>query len=135
MSRLSRWLVRTAFLYLVVALALGVALVWPPEVARWPALVRAAPTQLHLFVVGWITQLIAGVAYWLFPRAVRGAPPEDRRGWLVYAGLNVGLLLRAAAEPWAGSGWSAAVLPISAALQLLAGLVLVVTLWPRTRAR
>ncbi|HEU5358865.1 MAG TPA: hypothetical protein VFU45_07090 [Gemmatimonadales bacterium] len=135
MSRLSRWLVRTAFLYLVVALALGVLLVWRPALAQWPVLRRAAPTQLHLFVVGWITQLIAGVAYWLFPRTARGAPPEDWRGWWVYGGLNLGLLLRAAAEPWAGSRWSAGVLPLSAALQFGAGLLLAITLWPRARAR
>lgn len=135
MPRLSRWLVRTAFVYLVLALALGALMTSPWAVARWPRLALAAPTQLHLFVVGWITQLIAGVAYWMFPRAGRDVPPDDPRGWWVYGGLNSGLMLRALAEPWTGSDRALVLLPISAALQLAAGVVLVVTLWPRTRGR
>jgi hypothetical protein len=26
------------------------------------------PTYLHLLVLGWLTQLIFGVAFWMFPR-------------------------------------------------------------------
>ncbi|HEU4763308.1 MAG TPA: hypothetical protein VFS28_01550 [Gemmatimonadales bacterium] len=135
MPRLSRWLVRTAFVHLLLALTLGVVALSPRAQAAWPALGRAAPAELHLFVVGWITQLIAGVAYWLFPRVVRGAPAEDPRGWWVYAGLNLGLALRVAGEPWAGAAWAGPVLAGSALAQLGAGIVLVVSLWPRTRAR
>ncbi|HET7025947.1 MAG TPA: hypothetical protein VFI39_12150 [Gemmatimonadales bacterium] len=135
MPRLSRWLVRTALAWLLAALALGVALAFPTLPARWPALAAAWPVYLHLFVVGWITQLIAGVAYWMFPRVDRTTPPDDPRGWWVYATLNLGLALRAGAEPWAGTHWAGVALPLSAALQLCAAVIFVITLWPRARGR
>ncbi|MFI5234658.1 MAG: hypothetical protein ACHQXA_03015 [Gemmatimonadales bacterium] len=137
MPRLSRWFIRTAFLYLVVALALGVALAAAGD--RLPALVGACPVYIHFFMVGWLTQMIAGVAYWMFPRGSsrvsRATRPDDPRGWWVYGGLNVGLLLRAAGEPWPLSHWAGPLLIASALLQLAAAGVLVLTLWPRARSR
>ena len=135
MPRLSRWLVRTALAWLIAALTLGVALAFPALPARWPALAAAWPMYLHSFVVGWITQLIAGVAYWMFPRVDRMTPPDDPRGWWVYVTLNLGLILRAASEPWGGTHWASVALPLSAALQLFAAGVFVITLWPRARGR
>jgi hypothetical protein len=67
LPQLSRWLIRTALVYLLVSLMVGVA---------QPSLTSAGlilwPTYVHLLVVGWLTQLIFGVAYWMFPRDVGG---------------------------------------------------------------
>lgn len=132
MPRVSRWLIRTALLYLVAALGLGTALS-----AGGPGLTEAWPVYIHLFMLGWLTQLIAGVAYWMFPRASRSTPPGDPRGWAVYGLLNAGLILRALVEPGAPShpGLAAALLPVSALLQLGAGVVFAASVWPRVRAR
>jgi hypothetical protein len=86
-------------------------------------------------MVGWVTELIFGVVFWLFPRynkeMHRGRP---WLGWGVYVSLNLGLLLRVIAEPlnayqpgeiW---GW---LLPLSALLQWLAALGFVANTWPR----
>jgi hypothetical protein len=35
------------------------------------------PVYLHLFMIGWVTQMIFGVAYWMFPRVSK----ENPRGW------------------------------------------------------
>jgi hypothetical protein len=130
----TRWLVRTALLYLAVALGLGL---W--RAGQGAGLVAGSPAtlwlpQLHVLTVGWITQLIFGVAYWLFPR-----PTSDDWGpplmWTAYGLLNLGLLLRLVSEP--------ALLPeplrlwglvVSAGLQWAAGLLLAGYFWRRVQA-
>jgi heme/copper-type cytochrome/quinol oxidase subunit 1 len=87
--------------------------------------------------VGWLTQLIFGVAFWMFPRYSAAQPRgSERLAWAAFILLNVGLLIRAVVEPWhtvSGRGGNALVL--SAGLQLLAGLAFAVNTWPRVRRR
>jgi hypothetical protein len=133
---LTRWFIKSAILYLVAALALSVAM-QSPLAGRVPVLRVIWPTYLHLLVVGWLTQLIFGVAFWLFPKhpsaSHRGS---ERLGWTCFGLLNVGLLLRVIAEPLQGLGRPAGTLLIaSAAVQLLAGWAFVTIAWPRVRQR
>lgn len=101
---------------------------------------QLGPTYLHLFAVGWITQMIFGVALWLFParsRAERGkSAPSD---YVAFGALNVGLVLRAVAEPLLLSGTSSPVLSAalvaSAVLQWLSGVIFAVRIWPRIRVK
>ncbi|HEU4828716.1 MAG TPA: hypothetical protein VFT04_05940 [Gemmatimonadales bacterium] len=130
MPRLSRWFARTALLHLVTALLLGAAM---PFAAKHSAYLAAAwPVYIHLLVLGWATQLIAAVAFWMFPRADPKAAGNDAPGWAMYGLLNSGLLLRAFAEPVGGRH---ALLPLAAILQLAAIVVFAATLWPRIRGR
>ena len=96
MSGLSRAFIRAAFAWLVLGLALRAAAAWPGG-----ALLSALePAALHALVLGWLSQLAFGVAWWMFPRP-RGAPPtpDAAAGWTGFAALNAGLLLRLVAEP------------------------------------
>jgi hypothetical protein len=128
---LSRWFIRTGLLYLLVALTTSLVQALVPS---GTTVVR--PTYLHLLVVGWLTQLIFGVAYWMFPRYQSGlALRFERLGWICYGCLNLGLLLRVAAESGPESSWQAESFVVSALLQLIAGWVFVVTTWPRVRGR
>ncbi len=129
MPRLTRWFVRAGLVYLVGALVLWtVVALRPGEV---PAGLR--PTILHFFMVGWITQLIFGVAFWMFPRAsARRVRGDERLGWAALLLLNLGLLLRAIAEP---AGVTGLLLPLSALLQWAAGAAWVALIWPRVRGR
>jgi hypothetical protein len=133
MPRLVRWSIRTALIYFVLALAAGLLLAIP--IVKIPAL---TPVYFHLLMVGWVTQLIIGVAYWMFPRYSK----ESARGaeWLgptIYILLNVGLILRILGEPLQGSGiaWAGWLLAISAVLQVVAGWLFVAAMWPRVRER
>lgn len=137
MPPLTRWFVKAALLYLVTALALAVAMQWPGAAARVPWLAVVWPTYLHLLVVGWLTQLIFGVAFWLFPRHSAARPRGyEGLGWTSFVLLNAGLLLRVVAEPRAALGHDAGFLLIcSAVAQLLAGGVFVANVWPRVRER
>ncbi len=139
MPTLSRWLIRTALICGGGAFLVGLALAIAPLRTAYPALAAAGPSYIHLLVVGWITQLIMGVAYWMFPRVQRHpAPSSDWPGWIVYGSLNIGLACRLIGEPMVGTrsggpaGW---LLPMSAALQLIAMLTFVMRIWPRVRTR
>jgi hypothetical protein len=132
----SQWFIRTAMMYFVVALVLGAAM-QTTLAARLPLFQALWLTYIHLLVVWWLTQLIFGVAYWMFPRYSAERPRgSERLGWATFALLNLGLLLRVIAEPWhALAGRGAALLVGSALLQLLAAWIFVVNTWPRIRER
>lgn len=128
MPVLTRWFVKTALVYLVAALLLGVA---------QPRLPTTGPAYVHMLVVGWITQVIFGVAYWMFPRYTRDAPRgSDRLAIAAYACLNAGLVLRVVAEPvytlHPTPGYGLA-LAVSAVLQWLGGMAFVANSWARVK--
>lgn len=139
MPPLTRMFIKVGLLYFLAALVMGV-LMAGPNVWGLPSIVYALrPVYFHLFMVGWITQLIIGVALWMFPKYSREMPRgSDTVGWISFWTLNVGLLLRAIAEPalvlstaidW---GW---VLALSAILQLLGGWAFIANIWPRVKER
>ena len=135
MPALTRWFLRSALAWLVISLLVGVALAAPHA----PALDALLPVSVHLFMVGWVTQTIFGVAYWMFPRFSAQQPRRSEPLALVtYAGVNAGLIVRAVAEPMAalrpGALWSA-LLVVSAVLQWIAALAFTVNTWARVKAR
>lgn len=139
MPTLSRLYAKSALLYLVAALSLAL-LQAMDGVLPMPDIVGALrPVYFHLFLVGWVTQLIFGVMHWMFPRVSREQPRgQEDLMWAVFIALNVGLLLRAIAEPGLSLGWQGpwgSGLAISAALQWGAGIGFVVTVWPRVKER
>src|SRR5512147_1596994 len=120
MPPLTRWFVKTPFVYLALALITGL-LVEAQSTFKLTTLGGLFPVYIHLFVLGWITQLIFGVVFWMFPKySVERPRHSEALGWWTYALLNAGLLLRVIAEPIhstqpnALSGW---LLVISALIQ------------------
>ncbi|MCA0456932.1 MAG: cbb3-type cytochrome c oxidase subunit I [Chloroflexi bacterium] len=132
MPTITRYFIKTAMLYFAFGLLLGF-LISARSLLNLPSFIaNMNPTYLHLLVVGWITQLIIGVAYWMFPKFSKAEPRGDERvGWAIYALLNIGLLLRAVGEPFQ-IGW---LLPISAILQFFAVWMFVIVIWPRVKER
>jgi hypothetical protein len=94
-------------------------------------------TYVHLLVIGWLTQLIFGVAFWMFPRHSRESPHgKVRLGWACYGLLNAGLLLRTLGDPARAAGWhSEPLLGAAALLQATAGWGFIILMWPRIRER
>jgi len=138
MPPLTRWLIKTALIYLVLALVAGVLLaarlIWSLPL---PATGLDA-VYLHLFMVGWVTQLIFGVAYWMFPTYSREAPRRSPLlGRAVFVLLNGGLVLRATGELGRraqGDAWSWLLL-LSSVLLWLAAIGFVANTWGRIRGR
>jgi hypothetical protein len=139
MPLLTRVALRAALAYLVAGVAAG-ALYWLNAAwPFWPFANAFNPVYIHLLVVGWITQLIYGVMYWMFPiisrENMRGNP---RPAWAALVVLNAGLLLRVVCEPWrtlSPNDLNAAGLVLSALLQVAAGLLIVWVMWPRVREK
>ena len=140
MPPLVRLYIRTAFVYFIAGfllLALMALDGWL-KIGRWFGAVYLS--QLHLLVVGWITQLSIGVAYWMFPRFLKEVDPRprgsDTLAWAVYICLNAGLVLRLAAEPFyrmTGQSWLAALMALSGVLQAAAAVGFGLLIWARIR--
>ena len=135
----ARYFIRTALAYLLAAFTLGGLVLANQGFAIDGRIVVLMPVFYHLLMVGWVTQLIFGVALWMFPPYSRERPRGDERlGWFTYAALNAGLLLRAIFEPlhaWLALPWLGWPLAISALLQALAAWAFVIAIWPRVKTR
>ncbi|MDW8144739.1 MAG: hypothetical protein RMJ48_00320 [Roseiflexaceae bacterium] len=100
MHRQARVYVKTAFVQLLISVLAGALLLINAGLPLHPRLGLLLPVYYHLLMVGWATQLIGGVALWMFPVRSRDRPRGDERlGWIAYGALNSGLFLRAVAEP------------------------------------
>ncbi|MFO7170713.1 MAG: hypothetical protein DIU80_022015 [Chloroflexota bacterium] len=135
----ARVFIKSALVYLAASFVVGGLLLANQGLRFSGPLALMLPVYYHLLTVGWLTQLICGVALWMFPPLSRERPRGDERlAWVAYGALNSGLLLRAVAEPLHGwrphpaLGWA---LALAALLQLLAIWLLVAALWPRVKGR
>ncbi|MBC5825092.1 MAG: hypothetical protein GIW99_06455 [Candidatus Eremiobacteraeota bacterium] len=97
----------------------------------------------HMGFVGWLVNVVVGVALWMFPLdrtrfAQTSGRYPTRTVWLCYACLNIGLPLRLVAEPWyqlgGGHALSAALLVASGVLQVAAVTFLACIVWIRVHA-
>lgn len=139
MPSLTRWFIKTSLVYLVAALFIGAVLAGRTLWSLSPFLAAMRPIYFHLFMVGWVFQLILGVIYWMFPKYTRENPHGSEGLWqAAFWLLNAGLLLRLVAEPmqtlsvqpiW---GW---LLALSAVLQWVAGLIFAGNTWGRVKER
>ena len=106
--------IKSALAYLVAAFLVGGLVLANQGLALDSRIWALLPVFYHLLMVGWATQLIWGVALWMFPALSRERPRGDERvGWVAYGALNAGLLLRAVAEPlhaWGEREWTGAAL-------------------------
>lgn len=137
MPPVTRWSIRSALVYLVISLFLGV-LQAGSSLWGWN-IPGIFPVYIHLFVIGWLTLMIIGVAYWMFPKYSRESPRRSEPvGWTVFILINIGLLLRAIVEPLVGNlsggvwGW---LLAFSAIFLWLGGVLFVWNTWMRVKER
>jgi hypothetical protein len=139
MPTITRTLIKTGMAYALVGTVLSglwfLHLISPLH----PVFGYLQPTAIHLVVVGWLTQLIFGVALWMFPPWSKQAPRgPEQANWACYLLLNTGLLLRLIAEPLNGYrpsmilGW---MLVASAVFQVLAIWIFVGLVWSRVRTK
>ncbi|MBK8048978.1 MAG: cbb3-type cytochrome c oxidase subunit I [Anaerolineales bacterium] len=139
MPPITRTYVKTALVYLVLALMGGVFVTLRPVAQLVPWIAAFTPLYFHFFMVGWVTQLIMGIAYWMFPRKSKQQPRgSERLAWAAYWLLNLGLVLRLVAEPALTltplALWSW-LLILSATLQWLGGACFVANTWPRVKEK
>jgi hypothetical protein len=146
----SRAFVRASIIYLALGSLLGALLLvnrWIPIGSEIAAL---RISHIEFLIVGWLTQLIMGVAWWLFPTLTVGLRPGDpkpiRRGqaqrgsepifWMTFVSLNLGILLRALFGPlysWTRIDMFSALAGVSGLFLLLAAIGFVLNTWGRVR--
>jgi hypothetical protein len=139
MPRLTRYFIKTALVYLIAALVIGLLLALRVSIDLPPELLALSPVYFHLFMVGWVMQLIFGMLFWMLPKYSREKPRgHEQLAWAAYLLINVGLIVRVIGEPLnavrsdLGAGW---LLALSALLQLIGGWAFIVAVWPRVKAR
>jgi hypothetical protein len=135
MPKLTRWFLKAALVYLIAALCSGFLLALP----EGNAVADLFPIYIHTLVFGWLTQLIFGVALWMFPKYNLAKPRgHEWLGWATFILLNLGLVLRIIVEPLHGillSPLTSWMLAISAILQWLSGVAFVANTWARVREK
>jgi hypothetical protein len=130
MPYVSRLFLKTGIAYLVLTFALGAALL-VLEAFGHPAPFIADVEHGHAGFVGWLVNMVVGIAYWLLPLnrtkfpQTQGRYPEHLARSSFYL-LNAGLILRLVAEPWFAAQPSApgSVLLVIAAFSQLTGIAI-----------
>jgi hypothetical protein len=139
MPTLTRWFIRMSLVAFILALLIGLLMAARDPLNLTVPVGALSPIFFHLFMVGWVAQLIFGVVFWMFPKYSKEHPRgSEKLGWAVFWLLNLGLALRVIGEPAQvlvpGPAWGG-MLVVSAVSQWLAGVLFVVNTWGRVKER
>ncbi len=138
----SRWFVKVGLLYLIATFVAGSVLLIGEALGHHAPYIFGVE-HAHLGTVGWLVNLVIGIALWLLPLNRQRFPSTQGRyppGAVLacFALLNGGLLARVVAEPWyvlGGQRSAAAMLLLVASLAQSIAIVLFVAIaWQRARA-
>ena len=132
MPAVSIWFIRSALLYLLAGFTLGALLLAGKGVTLPPGLWRWLPVHFELLLVGWLVQLVMGVAYWIFPRFGMTPQARGREGlaWVALALLNGGVWMTCVGvlRDWP------AVAVMGRIAEVMAAASMALNVWARTRA-
>lgn len=135
MPRVSQWLVRASLVYLALGFTLGAVLLFNKGIPLTPVLVRLLPAHIEFLLVGWVIQLVMGVATWIFPRFGVARLPygSEAAAWLAFALVNAGVWLVGVGPLMAGRAGD--VLPfIGRLVEAASAVVFAANIWARVRA-
>src|SRR5689334_9912545 len=96
MPRLSRYFIRSAFLYLAFGFSAGGLMLGFKAGVVSPTVWLWLPAHTVLMLNGWVTQLAMGVGYWILPRIILSQRGRTSFAWASFAVFQFGLLLTAA---------------------------------------
>ena len=96
MPRVSVWYIRAALVHLVSGAFLG-AFYLTFKAVGWPGFALShLPVHQEQMLVGWLVQLVMGVALWILPRPAGWEPRRSAPAlWSVFVLLNAGVLVAA----------------------------------------
>ncbi len=133
MPRLSQWMIRTAFVYLLLGFTLGSLLLAHKGLGLHPALWSWLPAHIELLLMGWIVQLTMGVAFWILPRYwEKPRRPKEGYAKIAFVLLNVGIWCVVAGTTFRAGPW---VLPAGRGLELAAVIFFAAHSWRRIVSR
>ena len=94
MPPLTTWYTRSALLHLLLGFTFGALMLANKGIPFNPLLWRLRAAHIELLLLGWLVQLVLGVAYWIVPRFWVQPPRGNRFGaYLAFGLLNLGVWL------------------------------------------
>ena len=94
MPPLSRWFIRASLVYLIFGFTLGGLLLSNKGLGFYPPIWRWLPAHIEFLFLGWMVQVVLGIAYWILPRLTGSAPHGDERlAFIAFVMLNLGICL------------------------------------------
>jgi len=105
MPRLSYLLIRASLIYLVLGFTLGGLILANKSIPFAPFIWALLPAHIEFLILGWLTQLALGVAFWILPRLASNTPRGNERwSWTAFVLVNLGIALNVA-SPYVGLTW------------------------------
>ncbi len=106
MPRFSQWIIRAAFIYLLLGFTVGALLLTHKGLPLHPVLWGWLPAHIEFLLVGWILQLTMGVAFWILPRYwQKPSRPKEGYAQIAFVLLNLGIWLVVAGTTFGGGRW------------------------------
>lgn len=128
MPQLSRLFIRAALAYLFLGFTFGALILSNKGLPFAPLIWALLPVHIEFMLIGWMTQLALGVAFWILPRRGSNAPRGDER-WSLAAFILVNLgILAFALAPLVVLSWLQL---LARALQTLGLMAFVLGNWQR----
>jgi heme/copper-type cytochrome/quinol oxidase subunit 1 len=138
MHSLVRRYIKTAILFLLGGLSLGLWMIVRREIWNTPPTPLQISAHTHVILVGFVMTMILGVALWLFPRPDKSDPRyRPALAEASYWCLTIGTAARFIGEMARGSvsgPWLRWVIVSASALQTIALALFFYTMWSRIRA-
>ncbi|MBX7152015.1 cbb3-type cytochrome c oxidase subunit I [bacterium] len=129
MPSLSVWFIRAALLYFVAGFSIGALMLVNKGIPLSPLIWRLLPVHIEWLFIGWMLNLVFGVAYWILPR--HGIEPVRGRLWLVWTIfllLNTGVLTICSSEIFL---WENTFILIGRLMEIGSAVGFAVHAWPR----
>ena len=138
MHSLVRRYIKTAIVFLGAGLAIGVWLLVRRELYGRFATPYETSAHTHALLVGFVMEMILGVALWLFPRPEKGDVRYQPRVaesayWLITIG-TAARVIGELAQPARATRLLAWIIVLAALAQTVGLLLFFYTMWPRIRA-
>lgn len=105
MPRLSYLFIRASLVYLVLGFTFGSLILANKGVPFAPLVWTLLPIHIEFLILGWLTQLALGVAFWILPRLASSTPRGNERwSWTAFVLVNLGIAHNVA-SPYVGLTW------------------------------
>lgn len=128
MPKRSVWLVRAAFVYLVLGFTVGSLLLVQKATPLHPGLWMLRPLHVEFLLFGFMVQFAFGVGLWILPRTPK--PQSEAPGWWAGVLLNLGVWLAGLGGGVLHFGLPALLGRLAEAVALV---IFAVQVWPRVR--
>ena len=130
MPALSRWFIRSSLVYLGLGVTLGSLLLANKGLDFYPLIWRSLPAHIEFLFLGWMVQVVLGVAYWILPRlAGEATHGNERLALLAFMLLNLGIWLIVAQSIFLSDGLSLA----GQICECLGAVLFLVAVWQRIK--